>query len=66
MRLLSLSQVARQLGLSDPTARKIAPQLPGAVRLNKRIRYREDAILEFIQSGGCGGSASREPAARQV
>jgi len=54
MRLLSLCQVARQLGISDPTCRKIAAQLPGAVRISKRVRYREDAILEFVQQGGFG------------
>ncbi len=41
------------LGISYSTARKIAPQLPGAVRLGQRISYRESAIMDFLNAGGC-------------
>jgi hypothetical protein len=53
MKLLTFTEVSRQLGVSLPTARKIRAQLPGAVLIGTRIRYREDAILEFVQRGGC-------------
>jgi hypothetical protein len=55
MRLISLAECARQLGISEPTARKIASQIPGAVRINKRLRYRSDSVAEFIAAGGCSG-----------
>jgi predicted DNA-binding transcriptional regulator AlpA len=57
MRLLSLQQVMARLGCSGPTARKIRRQLPGqqfpgAVRVGGRLKYREDAIEDFILHGG--------------
>lgn len=53
MNLLSLSQVAQRLGVSEKTARQFKTELPGVVRVGQRVKYREDAIIEFIQSGGC-------------
>jgi predicted site-specific integrase-resolvase len=53
MRLLTFTDVARLLGVSLPTARKFRGELPGAVRVSRRIRYREDAIADFIRAGGC-------------
>lgn len=61
MKLLSLTAVARQLGISNVTARKIAPQFPGAVRTHKRIRYRETAIQEFVPSGAVPGGPGAAP-----
>ena len=52
MRLLTFSDVARRLGISEPTARKFRDQLPGAVRLSKRTRWIEDEIDQFIRRGG--------------
>ena len=49
--LISLSEVAKRLGVLLATARKISPQLPGAVLVSKRIRYNEYAINQFITAG---------------
>lgn len=48
--LLTLEQVARRLGVSDKTARKLAPQLP-SVLIGKRYRYPEDGVTAFINAG---------------
>ena len=53
MNLLSLSDVARRLGVSEKTARQFKSELPGVVRVGRRIKYTEDAISDFIRSGGC-------------
>ena len=53
MKLISISEVAQKLGVSDKTARKLKDELPGAVRILGRTKYREDAILDFITNGGC-------------
>lgn len=53
MNLLSLSEVARRLGVSDKTARQFKSELPGAVRVGQRVKYTEDAIADFIRRGGC-------------
>ena len=53
MNLLTLSEVAHRLGVSDKTARQFKAELPGAVRIGQRIKFREDAIIEFVQRGGC-------------
>jgi len=60
MKLLTLTQVAQMLGISDATARKISPELPGAVVLGKRTRYQESAVIEFVQAGGCGVTAKQQ------
>jgi excisionase family DNA binding protein len=52
MRLLSFKQVAERLGVSEVTLRKIRSELP-TVRVGRRIKYTEDAVVEFIQRGGC-------------
>lgn len=52
MQLLTFSELSRRLGLSPKTLRKMADQLPGRVLINGRPRYREDAVMEFIQAGG--------------
>ena len=52
MKLLTLTQVAQMLGISDRTARKISADLPGAVVLGKRTRYQESAAVAFVQAGG--------------
>ena len=59
MKLLTLTQVAQLLGISDSTARKIAPELPGAVVLGRRTRYQESAVIAFVQAGGCGATAKQ-------
>jgi hypothetical protein len=53
MNLLTLSEVARRLGVSEKTARQLRSELPGAVRVGQRIKYREDALIGFIERGGC-------------
>lgn len=53
MNLLTLSEVARRLGVSEKTARQIRSELPGAVRIGQRVKYREDSLAEFIGRGGC-------------
>jgi hypothetical protein len=53
MTLLTLSQVAMRLGISERTVRQFKSELPGAVRVGQRIKYTEDAIAEFIRRGGC-------------
>jgi hypothetical protein len=53
MRLLTFTQVARDfLNVSLPTARIIRDQLPGAVLVSRRVRYREEAITDFVRQGG--------------
>jgi predicted site-specific integrase-resolvase len=51
--LLTLAEVARRLGVSEKTARQFKSELPGVVRVNRRVKYTEDAITEFIRRGGC-------------
>jgi predicted DNA-binding transcriptional regulator AlpA len=53
MNLLTLSQVARRLGVSEKTARQFKSELPGVVLIGRRVKYTENAIIEFIQRGGC-------------
>lgn len=66
MRLLTLADVTRILGLSEATVRKMANQLPGAVRINRRVRYRADALEAFINRGGCcAEQAATAPTARR-
>jgi RNA polymerase sigma factor (sigma-70 family) len=60
MQLLTLAEVARRLGLSEKTAREVAKQFP-TVKVGKRIRYREDALAEFIARGGA--TSAERPAA---
>ena len=62
MKLLTLSQVAQLLGISDATARKISAELPGAVVLGKRTRYQEAAVIAFVQAGGCGSKVTSQQA----
>ena len=59
MNLLTLSQVAQRLGISDRTVRHFREQLPGGVRVGRRIKYTEDAIGEFIRRGGCRPTGQR-------
>jgi excisionase family DNA binding protein len=59
MKTLTLHEVARYLGVSDSTIRKIVPELPGAVKINRRVRYQEEAIQRFVQSGGCRGETAK-------
>jgi len=53
MNLLTLSDVARRLGVSEKTARQFKSELPGVVLIGRRVKYTEDAITEFIRRGGC-------------
>jgi len=53
MNLITFAQYARRLGVSEQTARKFKAELPGAVRVGRRIKYAEDAVTEFIRRGGC-------------
>ena len=63
MHLLTLQEVAHRLGVSDKTARQFKDELPGAVRVGRRVKFREDAIVEFIQRGGCRPADQAQPAA---
>lgn len=60
MKLLTLTQVAQMLGISDATARKISPELPGAVVLGRRTRYQEAAVIAFVQAGGCARASNQQ------
>jgi excisionase family DNA binding protein len=62
MKLLTLTQVAQMLSISDSTARKLAAELPG-VKLGKRTRYTEASVLAFVQAGGCGAKSAGQVAA---
>lgn len=66
MRLLTFPEVAKLLNVSLPTARKFRDQLPGGVRVNQRVRYREDAIVEFVKHGGCQASPISEGASSRA
>ena len=48
--LLTLTDVALRLGVSQPTARKIAKGLP-VIYVGTRKRYNEDSVVEFAKSG---------------
>jgi predicted DNA-binding transcriptional regulator AlpA len=52
VKLISLNEVARRIGLSDKTVRKYRERLPGGVMVGARVLYREDAVLKFIEAGG--------------
>jgi predicted DNA-binding transcriptional regulator AlpA len=51
--LLNLNQVAQRLGISEKTLRNFKGELPGAVRVGRRIKYQESDITDFIRRGGC-------------
>jgi predicted DNA-binding transcriptional regulator AlpA len=53
MNLLTLSEVGRRLGVSERTVRQFKSELPGAVRIGRRVKYTEEAITEFVRRGGC-------------
>ena len=53
VKLLSFSDVAQRLNCSVKTARDLRAQLPGVVIVGCRLKFREDAITQFIQRGGC-------------
>jgi predicted DNA-binding protein (UPF0251 family) len=53
MNLLSLTEVARRFGVCERTARQFKGQLPGEVRVGRRVKYTEEAITDFIRRGGC-------------
>jgi predicted site-specific integrase-resolvase len=64
MNLLTLSQVARRLGVSEKTARQFKSELPGVVLIGRRVKYTEEAIAEFVRRGGCRPVGSQsQPAA---
>ena len=46
--LLTLSGMARYLGISEKTARQVAKDLP-SVRVGKRVRYPIDAVNSFAK-----------------
>ena len=52
MKLLTLVEVARALGICYTTAHKLRDTLPGAVWLGNRRRWRESAIAEFVENCG--------------
>jgi predicted DNA-binding transcriptional regulator AlpA len=58
MKLLTLPDVAQLLGVSYSTIHKIHSELPGATKINKRVLYREEAILDFCRAGGSAGKRS--------
>jgi len=47
--LLTLTQVAGRLGVSEKTARMIARDLP-SVRVGKRSRYLAEEVEKFVRS----------------
>jgi predicted DNA-binding transcriptional regulator AlpA len=49
MRLLTLMDVARTLGVSYSTAQKIKGNLPGGLWIGTRRRWRERDIAEFTR-----------------
>jgi hypothetical protein len=52
--LLTLEEVMRKhFKVTVKTGRQFQAQLPGAVRVGKRTKYSEMAIIEFIRAGGC-------------
>jgi len=53
MRLLTLRDVAKRLGVCELTARRFKSELPGSVRVGRRVKYVESEITEFIRRGGC-------------
>jgi hypothetical protein len=53
VKLLTFDDVAERLGCSVKTVRDMRAQLPGAVVVSHRLKFREDAITQFIQRGGC-------------
>jgi excisionase family DNA binding protein len=54
MRRLTLNETARFLGISTPTARGMARrgELPGGVRLGRRVTYRPEDLRRFVANGG--------------
>jgi predicted DNA-binding transcriptional regulator AlpA len=69
MRLLTLVEVARLLGICYSTAHKIRRDLPGVVWLGSRRRWREDDIKRFIDGGGLQNhptSSTRGPSAGPI
>lgn len=57
--LLTLAEVARRLGVSAPTARKIARQIP-SVRVGERLRYSVEALAEYAKTGDRPKAAARD------
>jgi len=57
MKLLTLAEVARRLGISEKTARVVVRELP-AVRVGKRNRYPADAVAVFANAATPHGSVS--------
>ena len=57
MKLFTLRQLARVLGVDEKTARKFTAELRG-VRIGKRTRWTEESVLELIQRGGCSSERS--------
>ena len=55
MKLLSIAEISRKIGLSDKTVRKYRERLPGGVVIGRRVLYREDAVEKFIKAGGVIG-----------
>jgi excisionase family DNA binding protein len=47
--LLTLTQVAGRLGVSEKTARMIARELP-SVRVGKRSRYLSEEVEKYVRS----------------
>ena len=52
MKLLTLAEISRRLGVSPRTMKKMAGELPGRVLINGRPRYREDGLAAFLEAGG--------------
>jgi predicted DNA-binding transcriptional regulator AlpA len=53
--LLGQPQVLRMLGVTRSTFDKFKANLPGQVMVGARVKFREDVIIEFIESGGFRG-----------
>jgi hypothetical protein len=54
--LISIPGLARETGLSEKTLRKYRERLPGATVIGRRVLYRKDLVLKFIEAGGAFGA----------
>ena len=62
MRLMTISELASRLNVSRPRAYQLVRRgaLP-CVRLIRQVRVSEDALREFIESGGTASGAEPNP-----
>lgn len=55
-RLVDAEEIADVFGVPRQQVHQMIrdQQLPGIVKLGRRVRVREDKLREFIEAGGCG------------